>query len=334
MASFRGEKYFLSNMYPCTVRINMNGTVYTMKSSESAFQALRCPEKIDEYVPLNGFEAKKLSKSHAARPDWRYVSIDVMKYVLHCKFSQNPDLAAKLIAINGEIVEQNEWYDTFWGVCNGIGQNHLGKCLMELRSQLRVEKEAKMQPPIKSKPKVAICGTAGFGRSTKITMLEPSVKEYITTKLKDYPILIGDCPIGIDKLAQDALRECDAKDVTVYSSSKEARYCASNNFRNAYIRASETGRAFNTCKDIAMVDDADCLLAIWDGKSEGTRRNIYQALEQKKHTMVCFTKDFEIIPYRNKMQVFTTLADFQTTIGVAPTTKSFPMNDTTYDKKF
>lgn len=137
MKSFRGEKFYLSNMYPCTVRINVNGKIYTMKSSESAFQALKSPEHIDEYVPLNGFEAKKLSKSHTRRSDWFKVSIDVMCYVLRCKFTQNPDLAKKLVALEGEIVEYNEWYDTFWGVCNGVGENHLGKCLMKIRDELK-----------------------------------------------------------------------------------------------------------------------------------------------------------------------------------------------------
>ena len=136
MKSFRGEKYYLSNMFPCTVRINWKGKIYTMKSSESAFQALRSPEHINEYVPLNGFEAKKLSKLHTCRADWSDVSIDIMTYVLRCKFTQNLDLAAKLKALEGEIVEYNEWYDTFWGVCNGVGENHLGKCLMTIRDEL------------------------------------------------------------------------------------------------------------------------------------------------------------------------------------------------------
>ncbi len=33
----------------------------------------------------------------------------------------------------GEIVERNTWNDTFWGVCKGKGENHLGILLMEIR---------------------------------------------------------------------------------------------------------------------------------------------------------------------------------------------------------
>ena len=39
----------------------------------------------------------------------------------------------KLQLIEGEIVEENTWGDTFWGVCKGVGENHLGKLLMEIR---------------------------------------------------------------------------------------------------------------------------------------------------------------------------------------------------------
>jgi len=139
MASFRGEKFFLSNMYPCNVTINVNGTLYTFKSSESVFQALRSPDKLTDFLPLNGFEAKKFSKQCKRRADWFDVSIEVMRYALHCKFTQNPELAAKLVALDGDIIEENEWYDTFWGVCNGAGENHLGKLLMELRDELKTK---------------------------------------------------------------------------------------------------------------------------------------------------------------------------------------------------
>lgn len=36
----------------------------------------------------------------------------------------------------GEIVEENSWRDTYWGVCKGVGENHLGKILMKIRDEL------------------------------------------------------------------------------------------------------------------------------------------------------------------------------------------------------
>ena len=34
------------------------------------------------------------------------------------------------------IVEGNTWGDVFWGVCNGIGENHLGNILMDVRDEI------------------------------------------------------------------------------------------------------------------------------------------------------------------------------------------------------
>jgi predicted NAD-dependent protein-ADP-ribosyltransferase YbiA (DUF1768 family) len=41
---------------------------------------------------------------------------------------------------DAELVEGNWWDDTFWGVCNGVGQNNLGKILMDTRRELRERK--------------------------------------------------------------------------------------------------------------------------------------------------------------------------------------------------
>jgi predicted NAD-dependent protein-ADP-ribosyltransferase YbiA (DUF1768 family) len=38
-----------------------------------------------------------------------------------------------------ELVESNTWGDIYWGVCNGKGQNNLGKLLMKIRSEIRGE---------------------------------------------------------------------------------------------------------------------------------------------------------------------------------------------------
>lgn len=41
---------------------------------------------------------------------------------------------------NAELIEGNTWNDTFWGVCNGEGENNLGKLLMKVRTNLFEEK--------------------------------------------------------------------------------------------------------------------------------------------------------------------------------------------------
>ena len=60
-----------------------------------------------------------------------------MYNICKIKFTQNPNLGKLLIETqNEEIIEGNDWDDTFWGVCNGEGQNNLGKILMQIRKEL------------------------------------------------------------------------------------------------------------------------------------------------------------------------------------------------------
>ncbi len=60
-----------------------------------------------------------------------------MLEVVRAKFRVNV-LAEKLLATgDDELVEHNTWDDSFWGTCNGEGENHLGKILMKVRQELR-----------------------------------------------------------------------------------------------------------------------------------------------------------------------------------------------------
>ena len=73
---------------------------------------------------------------------WLYAKIGkkfklgITEDVIRQKFN-NPELKEKLIATgDAELIEGNPWGDTFWGVCEGKGENHLGKILMKIRSEL------------------------------------------------------------------------------------------------------------------------------------------------------------------------------------------------------
>ncbi|MCR5166760.1 MAG: NADAR family protein [Oscillospiraceae bacterium] len=130
----RNEYYFLSNMYPC--QITYNG--HTFKSSESAFQAQKDISRVSEFEALDGRDAKRLGRKVKMRPDWESVKLNIMEEILRIKFS-NSILAEKLKAVKGPIVEENTWHDTYWGVCNGIGENHHGKLLEKIRADLLKE---------------------------------------------------------------------------------------------------------------------------------------------------------------------------------------------------
>ena len=132
---FRDEYYFLSNMYPCKIQITFppSKEIYTFKCVESAFQACKCIERIHEFANLDGYKAKRLGRKVTLRSDWEQVKLRIMKNLVRVKFLQHPDLRQKLKEVSGPIVEENTWGDKYWGVCNGIGSNHLGEILMEVR---------------------------------------------------------------------------------------------------------------------------------------------------------------------------------------------------------
>lgn len=132
---FDGEFAFLSNFYPCTVR---DGKL-TFPSTEHYFQAMKTldmVERINISRAATPGESKKMGRSVKLRPDWEEVKLSVMETALRLKFA-DPELAAMLKATGDEeLVEGNWWNDTFWGVCNGVGENNLGKLLMKIRAEL------------------------------------------------------------------------------------------------------------------------------------------------------------------------------------------------------
>lgn len=79
-------------------------------------------------------------------PDWNAIKFDRMRRVLIAKFTQHPDLRALLISTGRKrIVEAgsvNNAVNRLWGEVNGVGQNMLGKMLMELREALLSQEAA------------------------------------------------------------------------------------------------------------------------------------------------------------------------------------------------
>jgi len=139
---FRGYYDFLSNFYPCDIAI---GGI-TFPSSENAYHYFRTNDEDakKKFIVLPPAGAKKLAKKCRTKPNWDEIKLGVMRYVCEQKFAQNSYLALLLIDTLGEtLIEHNWWGDTFWGVCNGIGENHLGKILMDIR---RMELNGKLRP--------------------------------------------------------------------------------------------------------------------------------------------------------------------------------------------
>lgn len=109
-------------------------------NSEAAFQAQKCefPEKRKEFQKLNPSKAKALGRKVTLREDWDEVKTDVMEGIVRNKFTQNPDLGRKLVETGDAYLEEGNWWgDKIWGVCDGVGENRLGKILMKVREELK-----------------------------------------------------------------------------------------------------------------------------------------------------------------------------------------------------
>lgn len=134
ITSFTGEHRFLSNF--CRVCISYEGLWYA--SVEAAYQSSKAldPSVREEFVHMTPIEAKRYGRKILIRKDWENVKIPIMAALLHRKFLV-PDLRAALMSTgDAELVEGNWWHDTFWGVCEGEGQNWLGKLLMNERTRI------------------------------------------------------------------------------------------------------------------------------------------------------------------------------------------------------
>lgn len=131
--SFRDEYFFLSNFYP--VEIKLDGIVYP--NAETAFQAqktLDVEERRNFSMLKRPVQAKRLGRKVKLRDDWEEVKLDIMTEIVSQKFLQHPHLIEMLLQTGDEeLIESNKWGDRFWGVCKGVGENHLGKILMKIR---------------------------------------------------------------------------------------------------------------------------------------------------------------------------------------------------------
>ena len=142
--SFDGEYDFLSNFYECPIL--WKGNLY--RNSESIYQSYKTLDNVPfDFTKTTGSQAKKISKKLNVRPDWNKIKFDLMYEICQEKFNQNTDIAQKLMNTGDAIlIEGNYWGDTYWGKCNGVGQNNLGKILMKIREEL-FELQNKLSKP-------------------------------------------------------------------------------------------------------------------------------------------------------------------------------------------
>lgn len=126
---------FLSNFYHSPVKYR--NLIYL--NAEAAFQAQKesCEKDKEQYTRMNPAQAKLVGRNCNLREDWEEIKEQTMYEIVKAKFTQNKALARLLLATGDAYLEEgNWWHDTTWGVCNGVGENKLGKILMRVREEL------------------------------------------------------------------------------------------------------------------------------------------------------------------------------------------------------
>ena len=149
--SFKGQYAFLSNFYPINIFIPdvKHPIVHKLwRTSEHMYMACKTLVPFhQEHIRLldTPGQAKYYARGLRLRPNWdESVKFEVMLRILHLKFTLNQECHDKLLTTrDATLIEGNYWHDNCWGNCNCfkckhiVGQNHLGKLLMQVRDTLR-----------------------------------------------------------------------------------------------------------------------------------------------------------------------------------------------------
>lgn len=139
------QKYcinWFSNMRPLDQPFYYQRILF--QTVENFYQAMKLPKdklKDRRYIAsLNPHRAKTEIRNFEVDPLFEERKLIVMEYGLRKKFAFGTSWQEKLLSTKGDIIEFNNWRDSFWGVdiYTGKGQNHLGKLLMKIRSEARV----------------------------------------------------------------------------------------------------------------------------------------------------------------------------------------------------
>ena len=143
ISEFQGEHRWLSNHV--LARVVYDGHVFPTVEHAYVYSKTLVPEEqelfLAEMNELSPGQAKKLGKSLTLRPDWEDVRLNIMRDLTLQKY-KIPYYRDKLLATgDAEIIEGNDWGDTFWGKYRGHGENNLGKIIMETRLYLRSQKD-------------------------------------------------------------------------------------------------------------------------------------------------------------------------------------------------
>lgn len=147
ITEFKSAEYsWLSNMEYCT--IFYRGILFN--SVEGYYQAMKFNDKATalSISKMNPYKAREFGKSQKiTNTNFEKLKLRIMRHGLMLKFSQEPFKSKLLETGDRNICEGNWWGDDYWGVDikTGIGDNHLGKLIMQIRQNLKVKEYEQYQ---------------------------------------------------------------------------------------------------------------------------------------------------------------------------------------------
>lgn len=147
----REEPYgFLSNFWRCPVYIETKWGTYRYPTNEHFYQSQKANcEKVHDWI-VNAPHARLAMvigrqiehnphlKDKFMRPNWDEYKDAVMLRGLQAKF-KNDDLRMKLLETGDVILHEDNPKDPYWGIGDGTGKSMLGKLLMQVRDEIRIQ---------------------------------------------------------------------------------------------------------------------------------------------------------------------------------------------------
>lgn len=152
IGKFSGKWRFLSNPFPASVTFGgleyatSEHAFHALKNSDPAYRAAIAALPADKWR-----QAKDLGRKVDLRPDWdASARHEAMAFVLRAKFLVEERRTQALLSTGASLlIEGTTWHDGFWGDCScgrpacaAPGENHLGRHLMALRSEVRANTSA------------------------------------------------------------------------------------------------------------------------------------------------------------------------------------------------
>lgn len=148
--------------------------------------------------------------------------------------------------------------------------------------------------------------TVFLSGSRQLSRLNDVIKARINNMIeKDFRILVGDAN-GADKAIQKFLFDVSYLNVIVYCAGETCRNNIGNwDVTQVSVDPKLKGRDFYTAKDKEMASKSDYGFVLWDGKSAGSIKNVFELLKHGKQVVVYFSpeKEFHTISHLNDAKI-------------------------------